>query len=274
MKIVENRLYKQEGDSYRFVESPNCSAGIQPEYLVLHYTAGRNAAESIDWLTNPLSQASAHLLVGRDGEIVQLVPFNKKAWHAGVSLWEDRVGLNAYSLGIEIDNAGALQRAGDRWRAWFGDLYEASEVLEAIHKNEKEIRGWHLYTVAQLEAVLQVSLFLVREFGLRDVLGHEDIAPSRKTDPGPAFPMASIRARCMGRASEVAVSYETTTSLNIRSGPGTQYSTLPGSPLPEGTVVRILRQEGIWFQVDVLDKINEVMDMEGWVHSRYLRRKE
>jgi N-acetylmuramoyl-L-alanine amidase len=274
MKIIENRLFKLEGEPCRFAESPNCSDGIKPEYLVLHYTAGRNAGESISWLTNPSSEASAHLVVARNGEITQLVPFNKKAWHAGTSSWEDRVGLNGYSLGIEIDNAGPLQRAGGRWRAWFGDAYDDSDVLETVHKNETVSRGWHLYTSVQIEAVLQVSLLMVKEFRLRDVLGHEDIAPGRKLDPGPAFPLASIRSRCMGRMSDVAVTYETTAPLNIRSGPGTEYATVSGSPLPEGTAVRALRQENVWFQVYVLNTASEAIDIEGWVHSRYLRRKE
>lgn len=272
MKIINHRLCKDDGSPYRFVESPNSKGALQQEYLVMHYTAGRNAEESVNWLTNSASKASAHLVIGRDGIITQLVPFNKKAWHAGSSSWEGRVGLNSYSIGIELDNAGPLQRHSGRWRAWFGDEYDDSDVIEAVHKHETQMKGWHIYPTVQIEAALEVGSLLARNYQLRDVVGHEDIAPGRKSDPGPAFPMNSFRARVMGREDEEEVKYETTTNLNIRTGPGTQYSPIPGSPLPTGTKVEISKREGNWAFVDVLAVVNGVMDMEGWVHSRYLKR--
>jgi uncharacterized protein YraI len=75
--------------------------------------------------------------------------------------------------------------------------------------------------------------------------------------------MGSFRARLIGRQQEEEVKYETITTLNIRTGPGTQNSTIPGSPLPTGTMVEILKREGNWAFVDVLDIVNGVMDMEG-----------
>ena len=66
MKIINHLLFKKEGDPYEFVKSPNCKGSLKQEYLVMHYTAGRNAAESIRWLTDPDSKASAHLVQGGD----------------------------------------------------------------------------------------------------------------------------------------------------------------------------------------------------------------
>ena len=84
----------------------------------MHYTAGASAESSIDWLTNPDARASAHVLIARDGGITQLVPFDRRAWHAGRSRWKDRTGLNGWSFGIELDNAviGSTPqgRIGDR----------------------------------------------------------------------------------------------------------------------------------------------------------------
>ena len=272
MRIIDHRLFKTKDEPFKFIESPNYDEGLQHEYLAIHYTAGRNAEESVRWLTNRASKASAHLVIGRDGSIIQLVPFDKKVWHAGLSTWEGRVGLNSYSIGIELDNAGSLQRHGNRWRAWFGDEYEDNEVLEAVHKNEKEIRGWHIYPAEQIKVALEVGILLVKQYNLRDVVGHEDIAPARKIDPGPAFPMNSFRSHCLGRRDEEVTKFETTTNLNIRSGPGTQFQAIPGSPLPTGTTVEILKSEGTWALVDVPGLLNDVMDMQGWVHSRYLKR--
>lgn len=274
MKIIDNLLFKKNEEPVDFVKSPNFEEGLKQEYLVIHYTAGRNAKESIRWLTNRASKASAHLVIGRDGNITQLVAFDKEAWHAGQSSWEDRVGLNGYSLGIELDNTGPMKRHGNRWLAWFGDEYDESEVIEAVHKHETESRGWQIFPAVQITAALNVGILLFKHFKLRDVVGHEDISPGRKTDPGPAFPMHSFRARLLGRRDEELKRYETTTNLNIRTGPGTQFPTIPGSPLPTGTPLEILRQEGAWALVDIIVEVNGIVDMQGWVHSRYLKPQE
>ncbi len=272
MKILRHRLHNDDDTAFPFVATPNKGAQLQPEYLIMHYTAGRNADSSVRWFANPTSRASAHLVIGRDGAITQMVPFNVIAWHAGRSSWEGRRGLNRFSLGIELDNAGLLVRHGNRWRAWFGVEYDGEDVIEAVHKHQTNARGWHLYTPEQIDIAVEVASLLVQRYALRDVLGHEDIAPGRKTDPGPAFPMQSFRARMLGRAEDDVADYETTTDLNIRSGPGTQHPTIPGSPLPTGTPVDAIAERGTWREVDVLETVNGVMDMQGWVHSRYLKR--
>ena len=146
--------------------------------------------------------------------------------------------------------------------------------MEAIHKSESTSSGWHLYTPVQIEVALQVASLLVSQYRLRDVVGHEDIAPGRKSDPGPAFPMRSFQSRVMGRAEAEGVKYETTVELNIHTGPGTQYTPIPGSPLPMGSRVELAEQQAPWWRVDVLDAPTGVNDMHGWVHSRYLKPVE
>jgi N-acetylmuramoyl-L-alanine amidase len=273
MQIIGDMLYHDDGRPYPYKESPNTGDELIPEYLILHYTASPNFNQALKWLTSPQAKASAHLLIGRDGSITQMVPFNEVAWHAGKSQWRNITGLNNYSIGIELDNAGPLKRAGDTWVAWFGTRYPNSEVIEAVHKQQKTPQGWHLYTAEQMSAVLEVSTLLVQHYGLSDILGHDDIAPGRKTDPGPAFPMDSFKARVFGRIQEeMPQLYQTTTNINIRSGPGSEFPVLKGSPLPTGTTLEYLQEKGSWVQVDVLDEVNGVMDLEGWVHSRYVKQ--
>jgi len=271
MKILNHRLCDDDGNPLPFVVSPNRGEKVEHKYLVIHYTAGRDAESSIRWFADPLAKASAHLVIGRDGRITQQVPFDRIAWHAGKSGWKGDIGLNRFSLGIELDNAGRLTRVGERFRAWFGGEYPASEVIEAVHKHESEPTGWHLYTPDQIEAAVAVASLLVDKYGLLDVVGHEDISPGRKSDPGPAFPMASFRSRVLGRREDEEEVFETTTHLNIRIGPGSEQPTLPASPLPPGTRVLVQGIEGNWRFVDVLDEVDGTGDLEGWVHGRFLR---
>jgi N-acetylmuramoyl-L-alanine amidase len=151
-------------------------------------------------LRNPAAKASAHLVIGRDGRIVQMVAFNRRAWHAGISRWGAIENLNAYAIGIELDNAGRLQRRGDG--AWVhpvsGRVVPVREVIEAQHKAEARPTGWHAFPEAQLNATAAARVLHDR-YGFIDILDHDDIASGRKVDPAPAFPMASFTTQVMGR---------------------------------------------------------------------------
>lgn len=276
MKIINHRLFQDDGTPFPFIATPNMGGELKASYLVMHYTAGPSADHSIKWLINPTAKASAHLVIGRDGSVTQLVPFNRVAWHAGQSSWQGLVGMNQYSIGIEMDNAGTLNKVGDQYQAWFGTSYPADQVIEATHKSEKVKRAWHLYTPEQLFAALEVGSLIVQTYGLKDVIGHEDIAPRRKFDPGPAFPMASFHSRIFGRADDQAaptVAYRTKVNLHIRTGPGSQYAPLPNSPLPAGTRLQAIDDSNSdWLKVHVLDTIQGAMDMQGWVSKQFVVR--
>jgi N-acetylmuramoyl-L-alanine amidase len=271
MKIKNHRLCFNDGKKVPFKATPNRGRRIDPKYLIMHYTAGRSFESSVRWLTNPLSRASAHLVIGRNGDIQQLVPFNVKAWHAGRSEWNNISGLNSHSIGIEMDNAGKMMRHMDKWRAWFGEIYEEDEVIEAVHKHDDERHGWQVYTSTQLEVAVEIAALLVDHYKLEDVLGHDDISPFRKMDPGPAFPMMSFRSIAMGRADDEGHFHQTTTHLNIRRGPGTEFDRLEISPLQPNTKVEILDSFEAWKFVEVMDPIKDEMDVRGWVHGRFLR---
>ena len=241
----------------------------------MHYTAGQSTSSAVNWFKNPNAKASAHLIIGRDGEVIQMVPFNHVAWHAGRSLWRGISGLNRHSIGIELVNAGRLTQQGEMWTDWTGKPVEPDEIVTATHANESCPTCWQAYTTEQLEVALEVSLALFREYNLMECVGHDDIAPLRKSDPGPAFPMGSFRAKLAGREDEDSPEdddrFTTTADLNIRTGPGTQHNILQGSPLPVGTKVHVLERKGKWWMVDVLDVVPGLFDPSGWVHSGYLR---
>lgn len=265
LSIENHRLV---GDGVSFVETPNKGGELTPRYLVMHYTAGKNAQSSINWLTNAESKASAHLVLGRDGSICQLAPFNVKTWHAGMSHWDGLSGLNSYSIGIEMDNAGPLKKVGDTYQAWFGTLYPADQVVNAKHRLDGESRWWHTYTEVQIQRALDLAQLLVRHYDLKDVIGHEDIAPDRKRDPGPAFPLENVRASVLGREVEEPERYEVTaTTLNIRSGPGVEFPPV-AEPLKKGTQVALLEKRDRWHKVELVEN----GDVEGWVHNQFLAK--
>jgi N-acetylmuramoyl-L-alanine amidase len=190
--------------------SPNHGAVMAapgPRFLVIHYTAGRSADSAAKWLCNPAAKASAHLVIGADGRVIQLVALDRVAWHAGASEWTraGKVygGLNHRSIGVELDNPGRLVRKGARWHSTaLGTDYADDEVIVAAHKRETRECGWRVYPAVQLEVAELVARALIDAYGLVDVIGHDDVAPGRKSDPGPAFPMESFRARLFGRASD------------------------------------------------------------------------
>jgi N-acetylmuramoyl-L-alanine amidase len=266
--MLSIRNHRLVGDRVAFRATPNTGGVLKPRYLVLHYTAGSSAASSIESLCTkkPQGNASAHLVLARDGAITQLAPFNVVTWHAGVSQWLGVEGLNTASIGVEIDNAGPMNQVGDRYVAWFGREYPASEVLLAAHKHGGPVRPWHAYTAAQIERCLELAELLVQHYGLQDVLGHDDIARGRKQDPGPAFPLASIATRALGRGDDAPPRFVVTTDgLNIRKGPDAGADPV-APPLACGTLLRLLEPGSRWSRVEV----EGPSDVEGWVHNHFI----
>jgi len=273
VKLSQHKALSIGDDQIAFSRSPNIGGELIPRYLVIHFTAGQSAEAAVHWLCSKESKASAHAVIGRDGRITQLVPFNRIAFHAGVSSWEGLSGLSQFSIGIELDNAGRLKKVGDQWQAWFGRMYAANEVMEATHKFDTKHYGWHIYTEPQILAALELGVALFKRYGLLDVVGHDDIAPRRKWDPGPAFPMDSFRSKLLGRTESQAPIFVSLRSIHLRSGPGYQHPTLR-APLPKDTKVEVISTDGTWSFVDVLEEIDGDMDIQGWVQSRQLVRME
>lgn len=265
LKIERHRLV---GSDVSWQPTPNIGGVLKPRWLIMHYTAGRSLESSVASLTTrkPSGNASAHLVLGRDGRIVQLAPFNVVTWHAGVSAWAGVTGLNSASIGLEMDNAGALDEVGGRHFTWFRQEIPPEQVQVAVHKHGGPLRGWHAYTGAQIERALELAELLVAHYGLEDVLGHEDIAPGRKSDPGPAFPLEALRARVAGRESgALGRRIVAADKLNIRRGPGTEFDPV-APPLPHGTEVLLLEPASRWSRVEVVGPV----DLEGWVANAYL----
>lgn len=251
--------------------SPNTSGTLsKPSLIVMHYTAsgGENPLGDANYLSQKAAKASAHIVVGRDGTIKQIVPFNVRAWHAGVSVWRGRSNVNDFSIGIEIDNWGPLTRTeGGQFKSWTGEVIDPNMVGKMKHKNETNDRYWEIYTEAQLRAVADVTEALLAAYpSITEIVGHDDIAPKRKTDPGPAFPMQRMISLMTGRDDKGPERRRVIASaLNVRGGMGTQFDRV-GKPLPNGEVVEVLYDAGVWAQIETED------GRTGWVNDTWLSK--
>ncbi len=276
MQIRNHRLHQDSGAAVEFAGTPNRGgtlSGAQPKYIVMHFTANGSARSAIDWLSSPRAKASAHLVIGPDGAVTQMVDLNEKAWHAGRSSWKGLSGLNSHSVGVEMVNWGGLQGGRGGWRSWTGVPVKDARVIEAEHRNSPgQRRGWEVFDPAQIDAAANAVAAIADAYGIgaRAVIGHDDIAPHRKTDPGPAWDMESFRALVFGGAEDEAdidlFEVSATAGLNLRDGAGV------GAPvkelLPRGTQVVVIERNGSWWLVS---KIKDGQpDTTGWVQSRWL----
>jgi N-acetylmuramoyl-L-alanine amidase len=205
-KIKNHRLY-WGNKPVEYKPTPNRTKGfvLKPEGVLLHDTASQlDGDTSIDWFLNPDAQASAHLLVHRDGHVTQLASFNVETWHAGNSSLNGRSGVNRFSVGVEIVNPGKLTPLGNgRYQAWFGEVYSDSDYsITEQSTPEHGAGGWMGYTPEQIETIERFSVVLFRKYGLDWIWPHWKVSPGRKVDTNPLFPLKHLRSKVIGRRDD------------------------------------------------------------------------
>lgn len=143
--------------------------GAPVDMLVLHYTGMASCAESLDRLCDPDTKVSAHWLVDEDGTVYALVDENQRAWHAGVAYWRGHTDVNARSVGVELQNPG--------------------------HEF-----GYRPFPAPQMDALSMLcrSILARHQIPRRNVVGHSDVAPMRKQDPGELFDWSRLAAAGVG----------------------------------------------------------------------------
>ena len=164
------------------------------DMLVMHYTAGPTVDDCIEIFRNPDRSVSCHYIVGLGGEVIQMVHDQDCAWHCGLSSWEGQEKCNSRALGIEIVNWGRLERKGTEYYAWPDEYGQPYSGLPPAYS---EGGWWAPYPERQIDGVVALSMLLIdtHHIPLKNVVGHSEIAPGRKIDPGPLFPWADVRKR-------------------------------------------------------------------------------
>ncbi|MEO1051991.1 MAG: N-acetylmuramoyl-L-alanine amidase [Bacteroidota bacterium] len=276
MSLTINDEHFLAGDNVSLISTPKNKQKFKtgmPDSIIIHYTAGKSAQSSAKYLSRNDVKASAHIVLGRDGRILHLVPFDTVSWHAGRSEYGGRKWYNNFSIGIEIDNAGPLTKVGNEFQSWFGQRYPENEAVQGVHRNESRPRYWHAYTPTQIEVCEDICRLLIEKYNIKSILGHEEIAPGRKQDPGPAFPLDRFRNNLLfnDRADENDVPASLPKSgkvipdkLNIRAGSGAGFDKVARA-LRRGTEVEILDEDNGWYKVST--------KIEGWVSKGYIEPK-
>ena len=136
---------------------------IQIKFLIIHYTGMKKESDAINKLCNPLSKVSSHYYIKRNGDLLNLVPDLYEAWHAGKSHWKNFKSLNKNSIGIEITNPG--------------------------HEH-----GYKKFSQKQISSLKKILRYLSKKYKIKkeNILGHSDISPDRKKDPGEKFPWQKL----------------------------------------------------------------------------------
>ena len=154
----------------------------QINYLIYHYTGMVSEKKAIERLTNKNSKVSCHYFIKRNGAIINIVPDKFVAWHAGISCWKKHKNLNKKSIGIEIQNPGHLKK-------------------------------YQKFSSKQIKSLLSLTKILKKKYNIKskNILGHSDIAPSRKKDPGEKFPWKYFAKHKIGIWHNLSIN-----NLNLR----------------------------------------------------------
>ncbi len=261
-QIKDHKLLSAE-----FKQTPNVSGGaknpkrINPDTIVIHYTASNSLKGAMHAMMGG-RKASAHLCVDKDGTTYQLSDLNTKCWHAGRSEYAGRKGLNNYSIGIEIVNVGYLKKVGtNKFIDAYKQKVEPKDVYHGKHRN-KCTRSvyWHKYTEEQVEKVAAICEAICEEYDIKFILGHEEISPCRKQDPGPAFPLDELRNKLLGSITPGSKATVKNDDAGIYKLPDPNSGLI--EKLEEDEEVTLLLKKGKWYKVREL--------IQGWVSGKYL----
>lgn len=277
-------------------KSNNVRDLIDPDYLIIHYTATDTAKSAVDWFMNTKNnpdKIAAHIVIDVDGTITQLIPFDHRANHAGTSTWDGVDNMNYHSIGIEVVNPGFVEKLanGTFKRSVVGGskVYPAADANQFVkidHKHkfwtDKDNHYWRIYPEAQLQALYKLSKVLFDEYHLIAAIGHDDISPARKPDPGPAFPWEKFKASVFGQINNNGKIYSVNTNgTNLRASFSKSSPIIKALSL--GYEVGLIETSGQWSKVYLVQNREEVLQKQGdkvrsiktigWIFSSLLTLK-
>lgn len=227
MTVKDNFLIGDDGVRVTYKPSPNVGKAKKGDKVLVIHFDGASGTQGLNWLLDKQSKVSSELWLSREGKTIQLAPFNVTCWHAGESVWRNTSGINSYGIGIEVQNTGG-----------------------------------QAYTDVQMIELGKIAKALVSAYNL-EIVGHEDIAPIRKSDPSGTKLLLFDWKRLFDDAGVHTELYKTTADLNVRRGQSTDYPAV--TKLIKGTEVYELNRVGEWSKIQVKGGMQS-----GWVNNRFL----
>lgn len=276
------------GDPVRQVPTKNHGGVIKATAAVCHDTAsGLTPNGDIDWLARSSPNSSANCLIDRKGIITQFAPMNVKTWHAGKSKWNGRDLCNGFTIGIEHDNPGILQRVGPGIYKGVTTIKEGPapygpDCHIAHAQTPQHGAGyWLAYSDEQIEASTALLRALIVTYpSIKEIITHWLISPGRKIDTNPFFPLDQIRERVLGNADPKPVKKADTkpaapiadatviaSALNVRGLPAIDAAI--GFKLRNGARVDIQEKYGDWYRIIAADAPNK--GKTGFVFGKYVK---
>jgi N-acetyl-anhydromuramyl-L-alanine amidase AmpD len=186
---------------------------VKPKYIILHYTANCDERSILKWFKNYLYPVSAHYVIAPNGTITMTVDPSNRAWHAGESYWKGCEEMNAYSIGIEIINPGSNEQKTEPCKE---DQTTWSKKDCYITKGSENC--WYPFTTQQITSVIELCKKLMNKYKIssQNIIGHSDIAPGRKIDPGPLFPWSFLAQHGIGLWPEDVKNFKTINMLQAQ----------------------------------------------------------
>lgn len=269
MEIVDH-LLRDDNGRVEYIHCDKSNPNVNQKYLIMHCTATATSMENLvaSFLRDEL-EVSIHLIIGRDGKVVQLVPFNRRAWHANPGYWGEIPGnMNSWSLGIELVNAGYLEENDEgEWHLNGVVIPENDRVLKQ-HPLDNVPKWWQIYPQVQVETALEVTELLFENYPtLIDVLSHDEVNPKDRRDPGPAFDMQRFHAKIISLDDRFPITriHVTERFSRLYVAPGVANETI-GDGLPKNIPLGILKEENGWSHVQVNPQNNPPF-VTGWIQS-------
>ena len=233
MKIIDHKL-----GGARYDQTAHIGDVIAPTLIVVHGTGTRiDKGSAVDYCKKNARKVSYHIIIERDGEVVQLAPLNRRVNHAGRSSWKGRQWCNSFSISIGLVDPGKLKgtpkKAMSFYREWFTE-FDGLQAKDTPHHGRGHI--WLPYTPEQHAAINEVVAAIKAAYPGIDIAGHYQISPGRKIDPTPLIDIAALGGTAPTLDEGMAVAVESTHKTLAKKSREYKSTNILGSLMAGGAV--------------------------------------
>lgn len=200
MKLIDHTLIQNGSPLHQATSSLPSGRrrkALESVDLVIIRTSQDQLTQHTDHINEHIVEPTSHVLINRDGLIIQSIPFNEQVGKPLQGSWEGMGDLTSRSVVIALQNSGRLSKTADIYSSSCGRSFDATEVFTGIHQNEESLSYWQKFSESQIQVAEKIIRCLASTYQVKYILGNEEVCPGLKTDPGPAFPLEILRRKIM-----------------------------------------------------------------------------